>query len=235
MTVKRMDKKKGKNKGKNKGKIVLICLAAVTASACGSPSGEKIAKVQGIYADLVNLHNEVVEEYVDLEDNSFSAELNEMAEKIDDIGQKDTQGMTNAELDAIVDEMNGYKESYEGMLVSIQEMKSGETEKEILEVPVTIENNTGVSIYSLYLYKASDADKGENLVKDMEYMKGFQTLNILNLYMTEEEMLWHLEAAEDSGKVIESVDIDFTGKTEKGVTIIMKFSFDSMEGWVEVQ
>lgn len=220
---------------KNKGKVILICLAVMAASACGNPSGEKIAKVQGIYADLVNLHNEAVEEYAELEDDSFGAELDAMAEKIDEIGQRDTQGMTNAELDAVVDEMNNYKEKYDEMLASMQEMKAGETEKEVLEVPVTIENNTGVSIYGLYLYKASEEDKGENLIKDMEYMDGFQTLNILNLYMTEEEMLWHLEAVEDSGKVIESVDIDFTGKTEKGVTIVMKFSFDSMEGWVEVR
>lgn len=220
---------------KHKGKVILICLAVMAASACGNPSGEKIAKVQGIYADLVNLHNEAVEEYAELADDSFGAELDAMAEKIDEIGQRDTQGMTNAELDAVVDEMNGYKEKYDEMLASMQEMKVGETEKEVLEVPVTIENNTGVSIYGLYLYKASEEDKGENLIKDMEYMDGFQTLNILNLYMTEEEMLWHLEAVEDSGKVIESVDIDFTGKTEKGVTIVMKFSFDSMEGWVEVR
>lgn len=212
----------------------MICLAVMAASACGSPSGEKIAKVQGIYADLVNLHNEVVEEYAGLEDDSFGTELDAMAEKIDEMGQRDTQGMTNAELDAVVDEMNGYKEKYDEMLVSMQELKGGETEKEVLEVPITIENNTGVEIYSLYLYKASDEDKGENLLKDMDYMGGFQTLNILNLYMTEDETLWHLEAVEDSGNVIESVDIDLSGKIEEGATIVMKFSFDSMEGWVEV-
>ena len=219
----------------NKGKIIGICLAVMAASGCGSPSGEKIAKVQGIYADLVGLHNEVVEEYAAVEDDSYSGELDEMAEKIDEIGQRDAQGMTNEELDAAVDEMNGCREKYEEILASIQEMKSGEMEKEVLEVPVTIENNTGVSIYELYLYKASDTDRGENLVGEMGYMSGFQTLNILNLYMTEEETLWHLDAAEESGKVIESVDIDFAGKTEKGATIVMKFSFDSMEGWVEVQ
>ncbi len=220
---------------KNKGKIMGICLAVTAACACGSPSGEKIAKVQGIYADLVSFHNEVVEEYAGLEDDSYGAELDEMAEKIEELGQRDTQGMTNAELDAVIDEMEGYQEKHEGMLASMQEMKSGETEKEVLEVPVTIENNTGISVYELYLYKAADTDKGENLLKDMEYMNGFQTLNILNLYMTEDETLWHLEALEESGKVMESVDIDFAGKIEKGATIVMKFSFDSMEGWVEVR
>ncbi len=83
-------------------------------------------------------------------------------------------------------------------------------------------------------FTASDEDKGENLLKDMGCMGGFQTLNILNLYMTEEETLWHLEAVEDSGKVVASVDIDLSEKIESGATIVMKFSFDSMEGWVEV-
>ena len=212
----------------------MICLAMMAASACGSPSGEKIAKVQGIYADLVNLHNEVVEEYASLEDDSFHEELDAMAEKIEDIGQRDAQGMTNAELDAVADEMNGYKVKYDEMLETMQGMKSGETEDKIWEVPVTIENKTGVEIYSLSLYKASDEDKGENLLKDMGCMGGFQTLNILNLYMTEEETLWHLEAVEDSGKVVASVDIDLSEKIESGATIVMKFSFDSMEGWVEV-
>ena len=210
----------------------MICLAMMAASACGSPSGEKIAKVQGIYADLVNLHNEVVEEYASLEDDSLHEELDAMAEKIEDIGQRDAQGMTNAELDAVADEMNGYKVKYDEMLETMQGMKNGETEDKIWEVPVTIENNTGVEIYSLYLYKASDEDKGENLLKDMGCMGGFQTLNILNLYMTEEETLWHLEAVEDSGKVVASVDIDLSEKIESGATIVMKFSFDSMEGWV---
>lgn len=224
-----------KKKIKNKGKILLICLSVLAVTGCGGSLAERITRVQGIYADLVSLHNEVVEEYSGLEDNSFDAELDEMAEKIESIGQQDGETMTGEELDAIADEMKQYIETHEEILAAIQEMESGGTEEKIYEVPVTIENNTGVEIYNLYLYKASDTDKGKNLAEDIGYLDAFQTINVLNLYMTEEETLWHLEATEDDGNVIEDVDVDFTGKLEEGTTIVMKFSFDSMEGWVEMQ
>ncbi len=222
-----------KKRIKNKGKIIFICLLCLAGTGCGGPSGEQIAAVQGTYADLISLHNEVVEAYADLEDDAFSQELDAMAGKIDSMGQQDAREMTVEELDAVAGEMAVYKETYEEMLAAIREMKDEAQGEKIYEVPVAIENNTGVLIHNLYLYKAGDTDKGKNLVEDDGCLEGFQTLNILNLYMTEEEMLWHLEAAEESGKVIESVDIDFTDKVEKGVTIVMKFSFDSMEGWVE--
>ncbi len=222
-----------KKRIKNKGKIIFICILCLAGTGCGGPSGEQIAAVQGTYADLISLHNEVVEAYADLEDDAFSQELDAMAGKIDSMGQQDAREMTVEELDAVAGEMAVYKETYEEMLAAIREMKDEAQGEKIYEVPVAIENNTGVLIHNLYLYKAGDTDKGKNLVEDDGCLEGFQTLNILNLYMTEEEMLWHLEAAEESGKVIESVDIDFTDKVEKGVTIVMKFSFDSMEGWVE--
>lgn len=217
---------------KNKGRIILACLLALIVSGCGMPSGERIAEVQGMYADLVNLHNEVVEAYAVVEDDTYGEELDAMAERVNNIGQQDTQGMTNEELNAAAEEIDAYKETYLQMMTAIQEMGDGEKKKEIYEVPVTIENNTGVVIHNLYLYKASDKDKGENLVEESGFLDGFQTLNILNLFMAEDETLWRLEATEESGKVIESVDIDFKDKTD-GTTIVMKFSFDSMEGWVE--
>ena len=221
-------------KMENKGKVLLMCLLVAVLPACGTPSGERIAEIQGMYADLVNLHNEVVEVYASLEDDSYQEELDAMAERIDSIGQQDAQEMTSEELNAVVGEMSTYEETYNEMMASMNEMKEGEKEKKIYEVPVTIENNTGVVIHNLYLYKDSDPDKGENLVGDAGFLDGFQTLNILNLFMEEDEMLWHLEATEESEKVVASVDIDFTGKTD-GTTIVIKFSFDSMEGWVEFE
>ena len=181
-------------KMENKGKVLLMCLLVAVLPACGTPSGERIAEIQGMYADLVNLHNEVVEVYASLEDDSYQEELDAMAERIDSIGQQDAQEMTSEELNAVVGEMSTYEETYNEMMASMNEMKEG----------------------------------------DAGFLDGFQTLNILNLFMEEDEMLWHLEATEESEKVVASVDIDFTGKTD-GTTIVIKFSFDSMEGWVEFE
>ena len=119
---------------KNKGRIILACLLALIVSGCGMPSGERIAEVQGMYADLVNLHNEVVEAYAVVEDDSYGEELDAMAERVNNIGQQDTQGMTNEELNAAAEEIDAYKETYLQMMTAIQEMGDGEKKKEIVRL-----------------------------------------------------------------------------------------------------
>ena len=214
------------------GRVLLLSLMAASLVACGKASGEEIAMAQGMYADLVEQHNEVAEAYASVEDDSLGKELDEMAEKVESMGQQDIHGLNGAELDAIVEEMNGYAKEYEGMLASLEEVQ--EEGAEVYAVPVTLKNSTCVALYEVYLYEASSTDKGENLIKDMEYLDGLGTLNILNIFVTEGEELWHLEAMDEDGGVIESADIEFTQEHKDGVTIKMEYSFDSMEGWVKL-
>lgn len=222
---------------RNRKKSALLLVVGVTVAlmtACGGPSKEKVKEVQEVYAQLVNRHNEVVEAYAGMSDETLGRQLDEMAENLNTIGQQDTKNMTDEELDKIIADLNENIVMYDDIYASMEEMKQQE-EEEILAIPVTLVNHTGLELYQMYLYKASETDKGDNLVEDMEYLDGNATFNILNLYMTEEEMLWHLEAMDEKGNVIESADIDFTGYGEDGVTVHMKFSFDTMEGWVELE
>lgn len=216
------------------GRVLLLSLMAASLAACGKASGEEMAMAQGMYADLVEQHNEVAEAYASVEDDSLGKELDEMAEKVESMGQQDIHGLNGAELDAIVEEMNGYAKEYEGMLASLEEIKVQEEGAEVYAVPVTLKNSTCVALYEVYLYEASSTDKGENLIKDMEYLDGLGTLNILNIFVTEGEELWHLEAMDEDGGVIESADIEFTQEHKNGVTIKMEYSFDSMKGWVKL-
>lgn len=218
-----------------KGKILLFGLIAMVFAACGKASGEDIARVQGMYADLVEQHNETVEIYAAVEDDSLGGELEEMAKKVESIGQQDTQGMDEAELDALVKQMDDYAKEYEKILAALEEVREQEGEAGIYAVPVSIKNSTCVNLYEIYLYEASSTDKGENLVKDMENLDGLGTLNILNIFVDKEEELWHLEAMDEEGNVIESADIEFTEEYKNGVTINMEYSFDSMEGWVKLE
>ncbi|MDE7015348.1 MAG: hypothetical protein K2P19_11845 [Kineothrix sp.] len=217
------------------GKILLVGLAATMFVACGKASGEEIARVQGMYADLVEQHNEVVEVYAGVEDDSLGKELEEMAKKIEDIGQQDIQDMDDAKLDDVVEQMNGYAKEYERMMAELEAVKEQEGEPEVYAVPVSLKNSTGVGMYEIYLYEASSTDKGKNLVEDMENLDGLGTLNILNIFVTKGEELWHLEALDDGGTVIESADIEFTEEHKNGVTINMEYSFDSMEGWIKIE
>ena len=217
------------------GKILLVGLIATVFAACGKASGEDIARVQGMYADLVEQHNEAVEIYAAVEDDSLCGELEEMAKKVESIGQQDTQGMDEAELDALVKQMDDYAKEYEKILAALEEVREQEGEAGIYAVPVSIKNSTCVNLYEIYLYEASSTDKGENLVKDMENLDGLGTLNILNIFVDKEDELWHLEAMDEEGNVIESADIEFTEEYKNGVTINMEYSFDSMEGWMKLE
>ena len=220
---------------KKKVQVLLIGLAVMAVAGCGGPTKEKIEEVQSVYAELVNRHNEVVEEYADFEDTSLSIELDKMAEKINNMGQQDTKDMTDAELDGIIADLREDIAVYDDILTSIEKIKEEEEKEEMHAIPVTIKNNTGVKLFQLYLYKAAEKDKGDNLAEDIGYLDGYQTLNILNLYMMEDEMLWNLEAKDEEGNIIESAEVDFAGYNENGVTVSMEYSFDSMEGWLELE
>ena len=67
------------------GRVLLLSLMAASLVACGKASGEEIAMAQGMYADLVEQHNEVAEAYASVEDDSLGKELDEMAEKVESI------------------------------------------------------------------------------------------------------------------------------------------------------
>lgn len=211
--------------------LIFGCLTILLMVGCGGPSEEKVKEAQDTYTELVSKHNEVIEEYAGVDDKSFDKQLNDMAVKINNLGQQEMKEKTDEEIDIIITELKTNIQSYDDILKTIQKMKESVTKK-AEGIPVTIKNNTGLKLYQLYLYEASNEEKGNNLVEDMEYMDGYDTINILNLYVTMDKPVWQLEAYDREGKIVESAEYDFTGK-EEGAYIKMQFSFDKMEGWLE--
>lgn len=212
-------------------------LLVVILSGCGGPSSEKVGEVQETYSQLVSRHNEAVEVYSEIEDDSFSKELDNMAESIDEIGQQDVKEMTNDEIDAMIEKLQTNITEYDTMLASMEEAKNNQKEEETKtnSVSVTLKNNSGVELYEIYLYQASKEEKGENYAAGIGKLEEYETLNILNLPMTEEDTLFHLEAQDEDGNVIETADIDFSEWIGKSVTVRMDYSFDTMEGWIEFE
>lgn len=215
--------------------ILAMGLILAVMSGCGGPSEEKIKEVQSVYSQLVDRHNEVIDLYADIMDASLSQNLDEMADEINSIGQQDVKELSDSQIDEIISELQEYITTYDSILSSIDEITDEEITDDTFSVSVTIKNNTGVELDSLYLYKASQDDKGKNLVEDITQLGPYESLSILNIYMTEEDTVWHLEALEDSGKVIQSEDVDFSSYKDGKVTIQMEFSFDKMEGWLTVE
>jgi hypothetical protein len=216
-------------------KALVICLAVLLMAGCGGPPAEKIEKARSVYSELVSRHNEVIEVYADVEDDSLDGELDGMAKQINLIGQQDVEQMSEEELDATIEELQANIAMYDGLLESIGQMGKGEPADNPSSISVTIRNNTGVDLKEVYLYRVSEESEKVNLAEDIGGLGGFGVLNIVNIYMTGEETVWHLEALDTGGKVIESADIGFDGYQNKEVTINMEYSFDSMEGWIELE
>ena len=52
--------------------------------------------------------------------------------------------------------------------------------------------------------------------------------------MEKGETVWHLETMDEDGLVIESEDVDLSPYQGGDVVIEMYFSFDTNEGWLEI-
>lgn len=205
-----------------------ICMAAVVLAGCGGASREKIEEVQKTYGELVERHNEVIEAYANVEDDSLSAELDGMAEQLNAIGQQDVKHMQDEEIDAVIAQLKANIAVYDDILSSVDELKT--QEKTVYGVPFTLINDTGIALKEIYLYNGAEEERGENLVQGMEALDGYGTFNMLNLYMAEDEMVWHFLALDTEGDTIVSEDIDFTGHTEEGITARIRYDFDKSEG-----
>lgn len=212
---------------------VWICLAAAVLTGCGGASGEKIEEVQTVYGELVDRHNEVIEAYANVEDESLNKKLDEMAEQINAIGQQDVKRMEDEEVEGIIAELRANIVIYDDILTSIDKLKAQEAT--VYGVPFTLKNDTGIALAQVYLYNKANEERGENLIKGMETLDGYGTFNMLNLYMTEDEMLWHLEAVDNEGDTIVSEDIDFSERKEEGVTARIVYDFDSKAGHLEFE
>lgn len=217
------------------GKAISLCLAVLLLTGCGGPPAEKIEEARSVYTELVNRHNEVIEAYADVEDDSLDGELDSMAEQVNLIGQQDVEQMSGEELDAIIEKLQANIAMYDGILESIGQMGKIEPTDDAAGISVTIRNNTGVDLKEVYLYKASEESEKVNLAEDIGGLAGFGVLSIVKIYITGEETVWHLKAIDTDGNIIESADIGFDDYQNKEVTINMEYSFDSMEGWTELE
>ncbi len=220
---------------KRYGQILVICMSACLFAGCGKVSAGKLEQAQGVYEELVSKHNAVIEVYANMEDDSFREELDSMANELNETGKRDIQNMSEEEIDNTIKELEENIVVYDDILSSMEQLTDQKAADNTFSVSVMIKNNTGVELEEIYLYKALQNEKGKNLAEDIENMDGYEVLSILNLCMTKEETDWRLEAIDKGGNIIESADVSFAGYENEDVTINMEYSFDDMDGWIELE
>lgn len=175
----------------HKFRIVLLLAMAALFTACG-PSEDKIIEAQTKYRELAATHNQVVEAYAVIEDNSLDSELNTLYKKIEQIKSYNLYDMTEEEINVLIKAMDSIDESYRNYLKTIGEIKKNEDSQILVPYTFGIVNGTDITFGGLSLMEKGDTD----LVTDvLESMSGFcpgQEMTGLTVYMDVDRTPWIL-------------------------------------------
>ena len=92
--------------------FILCALLPILLAGCG-PSEEKITQAQALYAQLADLHNQVVEAHKGIADDSLDQNLVALGKKVEQIGQYDLNKFKDEQIDLLMESMRSIMDSYE--------------------------------------------------------------------------------------------------------------------------
>lgn len=95
-------------------------------------------------------------------------------------------------------------------------------ETEVLELPVTIENNTGVDIYELYASGQNQEEWGEDLLGSDSYLPDGNAVDML-FNIDADSLKWDIMIKDSEGTAIELYGLDFSECSTDGGTIDLEF------------
>ena len=137
--------------------IKAVFLAAISGfllllGACG-PSQEMVEKAQQKYAQMVEIHNEVVEAHRQIKDNSLDQALQELGGRAAAVEDYNLSEMKEEEIDQLVADMDSIIASYKEYQTMISDLKEREDAAVRTLIPVRIYNGTSFSFEQLRLYE----------------------------------------------------------------------------------
>ena len=219
---------------KIKNYLILLIMSLEFLTGCGSQGEDVVDICRGTYARLVDEHNVVVALYANSPTEEYGEQLDDLSERVQEIGMLDVEKMDKRELETLASEMKTLMGKYEEIYHHISEALVEETK--YCQVSVTLKNMTTLPFYEIYFYNSAEEETRTNLLTDCsdEY-DGLEALNLVNLEMDKDQTVWHLETMDAKENVIESADVDLAPYQGGNVTIEMYFSFDTNEGWLEIK
>lgn len=106
------------------------------------------------------------------------------------------------------------------------EETTNEEQSDILEVPVTVVNSTGVEIHALYLSGANLDQWGDNLIEGTTLADGEE--KDLVLYVDKTSLQWDLRVEDSDGVAIQWQAIDISEMSTNG--FVMELLWDGEQG-----
>ena len=210
--------------------IFMICILCIAVTACG-PSDEKVAQAQQKYAELVEIHNRVVEAHKVVTDNSLDESLTNLREQVTDVESYNLTEMKDEEIDILIQIMDTLIASYEDCLNTLADIKWEEEAAVLVAIPLTLVNQTNFSFTEIKLYEAGDADLHENVLAGLRDFAPGEMLTGLTLQRDIDNTPWVLELADVNGNAYQ-FDLLVKEYEEEGVKL--NLSYDAEENIVSL-
>ena len=208
--------------------ILTVCLmSCILLAGCG-PSEEKIAEAQNKYAELTDLHNQVVEAHKTIADNSLDEDLVSLSEKLAQIDDFNLNEMKDEEIDTLIASMDTLMTTYQDFMTSITQLKSNEEAAVIVTIPVTLSNTSGLTFHKVMLFEKGDNFNGENILPDETSLSEGQHITGLFIYRDVTNTPWIL-TLEDAESNSYEIELPVKIYTEEGCTLTLIYDSETQE------
>ena len=201
--------------------LFIICSLCFLFAACG-PSDEKIAEAQQKYAQLAEIHNQVVEAHKNISDPSMDETLTEISGQIPGLQEYNLAEMKDEEIDALIQSMDLLITSYEEALKEINDIKAREEAAVLTDIPVSVENDTSFTFTSLKLYETGDYAVHANVLEGTEGLLPGQALTGLMIERDVDNTPWTLVLSDTEGAEHE-YELQVDKYDEVGITLRLVF------------
>lgn len=201
--------------------VLGVMLLGVMLVGCAGPSEEKLEEVRVQYVELVEKHNEVAQAHTEVAGYEGEDELKGLAEIVDRMQESNLLELKEEEIDVLIEEMKEAVVSYEEHLVALADVKQRELEAVVVEIPVSINNHTGMAFSGLYLAEDGGIETADNLLEgELPFADG-ETLLGLVIYRDYDSTPWKLVV--ESEQDLHEIDIPTEKLDETGITVELNY------------
>ena len=206
----------------------VIILSCMLLTACGGPSEEKITTAQNTFAQLVDIHNQVVEAHKHISDSSLDDGLTALAQKVIQIEEFNLSEMKDEDIDLLVETMNSIISSYDDYLAAIEKIENNETAAVITTLPLSLTNSTDLTFQKLVLHEKNNKSQKSNVLDTSSGFAPTQSLTGLAIYRDTDCTPWILELQDADGTSYE-IELSVESFEEDGNRLTLQYDSETNE------
>lgn len=209
--------------------LILACLGTLLTGC--RPSAEVLSAAQTKYAELVQIHNDVVEAHKQVENSSYDEALSVLQDDLNTIQSYNLNDMSEEEITLLISTMDTLIVSYKDYLSQLGTTKKEEDAAELTDIPLSLTNNTSFSFDLISLYQKDSAGARINILSGLDNLSPTQSLTGLQIERNAENTPWMLTLETTEG-VTYDIELPVETYTEDGVHLYL--TYDSETGSITV-